>query len=149
METIQSLTEASPTAAAPRRFHKTAAVTTNSSRSRARCPRQGRGDSLEIENEGCRVDRHVEDGGGKREPCFLEAPERAQRTTHPGVEAALVGDGGGEFAEHERGGETPEERKKKERQQSEVITAAADDILEVIGTPGDHEIGRREERDEA
>ena len=67
-------------------------------------------DAAEIGDEDDGVDGHVEDAGGEREPGFLESPEAAECATDPAVVATLFGQRGGEFADHERGGEAPDER---------------------------------------
>ncbi len=64
----------------------------------------------QVENEDGRIERHVEDAGGEREPALLVAPEGTEPAAHPDVEAAFGGDGGGELADHERGGQAPDER---------------------------------------
>src|ERR1700723_3812338 len=55
------------------------------------------GHMAEIENEGDRVESHVKDAGGEREPGFLKSPEAAHGAAHPDVIAAFVGDGAGEL----------------------------------------------------
>jgi len=63
----------------------------------------------EILNGQRRVDGHIEDRGGERKPGFLKAPEPAERAADPDVEAAFLGHGRGEFADHEGGGQAPDE----------------------------------------
>ncbi len=64
---------------------------------------------LEIKNKERRVNRHVKDAGGKRQPRFLEAPEISQAAANPRVVAALLRQGTGKFADHESGRQAPED----------------------------------------
>ena len=58
-------------------------------------------EASDIIDEKSRVERHFEDAAREREPRFLIAPETAHAAAHPDVKAALFGDGGGEFADHQ------------------------------------------------
>ena len=64
----------------------------------------------QVEHEDGGIKRHVEDAGGEREPALLIAPEGREAAAHPHVKAALGGDGRGQLADHQRGGQTPEKR---------------------------------------
>src|SRR5713101_7481206 len=57
---------------------------------------------LQIKNKKSRVNRHIENTRGQREPCFLKAPEISQAAPDPRVVAALRRKRAGEFANHER-----------------------------------------------
>ena len=70
---------------------------------------QGGGDAGEVEDEGDGVDGHVKDAGREGEPCLLEAPEGAEGSADPDVVATFFGDGTGELADHEGGGERPDD----------------------------------------
>src|SRR5580700_12139451 len=50
------------------------------------------------------INRHIEDRGHQRQPCFLESPEIAHGPAHPGVITAFVRQRAREFADHERRG---------------------------------------------
>src|SRR3954454_13339467 len=71
--------------------------------------------SLEVENESCRIDGHVKDGGREREPRLLKAPEWPKRPANPCVESAFGRYSGREFAEHESGWKAPEEWKEEDQ----------------------------------
>ena len=66
----------------------------------------------------------------------------------PDVEAAFVGDGGGEFADHQRGGEAPEDGDDGEQKERAAEAGHADDVLEAVGAAGDHEVDGGDERKE-
>ncbi len=66
----------------------------------------------------------------------------------PDVEAAFVGDGGGEFADHERGGQAPEDGDDGEEKERAAEAGHADDVFEAIGAARDHEIDGRDKRKE-
>ena len=100
----------------------------------------------EIEDEGGGVDGHVEDAGGEGEPGFLKSPEASHGAADPDVEAAFFGDGAGEFADHEGGGEAPEEGDEGEEEERAAVAGDADDVFKAVGAAGDHEVGRRDER---
>src|SRR6185437_9062693 len=80
------------------------------------------------------------------EPGFLESPEWPHGAADPGVEAAFFGHGGGELAEHERGGKAPEEGQDEEEQKRGAVASEADDVLDVVGASRDHEVGGGEQR---
>ena len=96
-------------AGAPRRFHAQQRTTTASDQSvGARAGGERGAEFAEVEHEDGGIERHVEDAGGEREPALLIAPEGPERAAHPDIKAAFGGDGGGEFADHQRGGQAPE-----------------------------------------
>ena len=105
-------------------------------------------DGHQVERDGGGVDGHVEDAGGEREPGDLKAPEAAEGAVGPDVEAAFVGDGGGEFADHEGGGEAPEDGDDGEEKERAAEAGHADDVFEAVGAAGDHEVDGRDERKE-
>ena len=116
----------------------------------AECPaiaggEAGRG-AAEVGDEDDRVDGHVEDAGGEREPRLLEAPEAAESAAYPAVVAALFRERGGQFADHECGGQAPDERDDEQQEQGAAVAGVADDVLQAVGAPGDHEVGRSDER---
>ena len=106
-------------------------------------------DVAEVEDEDGGVDGHVKDTGGEGEPGFLESPERPKGAMDPDVEAAFGGDGTGEFADHERGGETPEEGDDGEHEESAQVAGLADDVFEAVRAAGDHEVGGPDEREQS
>ena len=106
-------------------------------------------EAAKVEDEDGRIDGHVEDAGGDRQPTFLKAPEAAEGAANPDVEAAFGWDGAGQFADHERSGEAPDEGNDGEKDKRASVTCFADDVFEAIGAAGDHEVGGGEERDEA
>ena len=65
----------------------------------------------DVVDEKIRVQRHLENAAREREPRFLIAPEASHAAAHPDVEAALFGNGGGEFADHHGGRDAPEQRR--------------------------------------
>jgi len=69
--------------------------------------RQSRHEALEITDEQHRIQRHLEQAAGKREPGFLETPEVAHAAAHPDVEAAVFRQGRGQLADHPRGRNAP------------------------------------------
>ena len=103
----------------------------------------------QVEDEDGRVDGHVEDAGREREPALLVAPERAQRAPHPDVEAALGGNGAGQFADHERGGQAPQEGQHQQNEDGPGKAGAAENVLNAVGTARHHEVGGGDERQKA
>ena len=93
-----------------------------------------------------RVERHVKDAGGEREPTFLVTPEGPEAATHPNIKAAFVGDGGGEFADHERGGQAPDERQNQQDHDGPAKARAAEDVLNAVGTARHHKEGGGDQR---
>ena len=104
-----------------------------------------RKEATEVEDEEGGVDGHVEDAGGEREPGFLVSPEGTHGAAHPDVEAAFFGQGAGEFADHERGGQAPEDRQREQNDEAFEI-AGVEDVFDAVGAAGDHEEGGRNER---
>jgi hypothetical protein len=111
--------------------------------------RPGGSDAGEVGDENGWVDSHVEDAGGERHPGLLEAPEATHGAANPDVVAALVGDGAGELADHERGGERPDKRDNRHHDKGTHVAGLADDVFEAVRSAGDHEVGRGHERQEA
>ena len=107
------------------------------------------GEAREIEDEDDRVDGHVEDAGGKREPRLLKSPEAAERAAHPAVVAAFFGQRGGEFADHQRGGQAPDEGNDEQQQQGAAVAGVAEDVLQAVRAAGDHEVSRPDKREAA
>ena len=105
-------------------------------------------DGHQVERDGGGVDGHVEDAGGEREPGDLEAPEAAEGAVGPDVEAAFVGDGGGELADHECGGQAPEDGDDGEEKERAAEAGHADDVFETVRAARDHEVDGRDERKE-
>ena len=103
-------------------------------------------DAREIEDEDDRVDGHVEDAGGEREPRLLKSPEAAEGAADPAVVATFLGQRGGEFANHQRGGQAPDERDDEQQEQGAAVAGVAEDVLQTIRAAGDHEVGRSDER---
>jgi len=103
---------------------------------------------LEIEDEERGINRHVENAGGEREPCFLKSPEITESAADPRVVAAFAGQRARQFADHESGGQTPQDREKKQNQNSVTVARAGDDLLGAIGAAGDHKEGSSDERPE-
>jgi hypothetical protein len=66
----------------------------------------------------------------------------------PDVEAAFVGDGGGEFADHEGGGKAPEDGDDGEEKERAAEAGHSDDVLKAVGAARDHEVDGRDERKE-
>ncbi len=95
-----------------------------------------------------RIDRHVEDAGGQREPRLLKAPEATERVRDPDVKAAFFRQCARELADHQRRGQTPKDGDDQEQQESAFVSSLADKIFQTIGTARDHEIGDGDERDE-
>jgi hypothetical protein len=115
---------------------------------RCRGGRRGGRDAGEIEDEDDGVDGHVEDAGGEREPCLLKAPEGAEGAADPDVVAAFRREGGGEFADHEGGGEAPDEGDAEEQEQGAAVARVAEDVFEAVRAAGDHEVGGADEREQ-
>ena len=105
-------------------------------------------DAGEIEDEDDRVDGHVEDAGGEREPCLLKSPEGAEGAAHPAVVAALLRQGGGELADHERGGQAPDQRDEEQEEEGAAVAGVAEDVFQAVGATGDHEVGGCDEREQ-
>ena len=103
----------------------------------------------EIENEDGRVDGHVEDAGREREPAFLISPERTEGAAHPDVEAAFGGNGAGQFADHERGGQGPKNRQDKQNDDGAGKSGSAEDVLNAVRPARHHEVGGGNERQQA
>ena len=102
---------------------------------------EGGAEFAEVEDEDGGVESHIEDAGREREPAFLVAPERPEAAAHPDVEAAFVGDGGGEFADHERGGQAPDERDDEQNNDGPAKARATEDVLHAVRAPRHHEKG--------
>ncbi len=92
----------------------------------------------QVKDENAGVERHVEDAGREREPTFLVSPERPEAAAYPNVEAAFGGDGGGEFADHERGGQAPDERQDQQDDDGPAKTRATEDVLHAVRAPRHH-----------
>ncbi len=110
---------------------------------------EGGGGVGEVEDEGGGVDGHVEDAGGEGEPGLLKSPEWAHGLADPVIEAALAGNGGCQLADHEGGGEAPKERDGAKQQKRATVAGHADDVFEAVRASGDHEVGGRDERQQA
>ena len=103
----------------------------------------------EVEDKDGWVDGHVEDAGGERKPAFLISPKRTKAAADPDIKAALGGDGAGEFADHQGGGEAPHDRQEKQDQDGSQEAGAAEDVLNAVGTAGHHEVGGGDQREKA
>ncbi len=57
----------------------------------------------DVIDEEIRIERHLEDAAREREPRLLISPEAAHAAAHPDVKAALLGNRGGELADHHGG----------------------------------------------
>ena len=95
------------------------------------------------------IERHVEDAGGEREPAFLVTPEGSQPAAHPDVEAAFRGDGRGEFADHQGGGQAPEQRQREQNEDGAAVSCAAQNVFNAVRPAGDHEVGGGDQGQEA
>jgi len=93
----------------------------------------------QVENEDRGVERHVKDAGREREPAFLVAPEGPEAASHPDIKSAFVRDGGGELADHERGGQAPHDGQNKQDHDRPAKTRAAENVLHAVRTTGHHE----------
>ncbi len=104
---------------------------------------RGRGERgaefAQVEHEDGRVERHVENAGREREPAFLVAPEWPEGAPHPDVKAAFIRNGGGEFADHERGGQAPDDGQNQQDDDSPAKARAAENVLHAVRTTGHHE----------
>src|SRR5450631_2439309 len=108
-----------------------------------------RRDAGEISDKNDWVDGHVEDAGSEREPSLLKSPEAAQGATDPAVVAPLFGKSGGQFTDHERGGQTPDEWNDEQQEKCAAVAGVADNVFEAVGTSGDHEIRRSNKREQS
>ena len=86
----------------------------------------------QVEDEDGGVERHVKDAGREREPAFLVAPERAESAANPDVEAAFGRNGGGELADHQRGGQAPNEGQDEQNDDGPAKARAAKDVLHAV-----------------
>ena len=93
----------------------------------------------QVENEDGRIERHIEDAGGEREPALLIAPEGPEGAADPDVESALGGDGRSQLSDHESGGQAPNQRQDKQDKDGPAEARAAEDVLNAVRTAGDHE----------
>ena len=105
-------------------------------------------DAGEVEDEDYGVDGHVEDAGCEREPGLLKSPEGAEGAAHPAVVASLLGQSGGELADHERGGQAPDQRDEEQQEEGASVAGVAQDVFQAVGAAGDHEVGGCDEREQ-
>src|ERR1019366_766524 len=92
------------------------------------------------------IDRHIENAADEGEPGFLKTPEGAEGAAYPDVKTSGLGQGRGQFADHERAGHGPEQRSDAENQDGPAVAVAADDLFQAEGPAGDHGVGGRNQR---
>src|ERR1051326_7087418 len=98
----KSPSEVIPTTRIPATFRTVHAAMTNRPARTPWFPSPNQGaDLLQIKKKECRIDRHVKNAGGEREPRFLEAPEISQAPSNPRVVAAFLRQSTGKFSDHE------------------------------------------------
>ena len=112
---------------------------------RPRCPATSAGAKRPtVGDEKIGVKRHFEDAAREGEPGFLITPERAHAAPHPDVKTTFFGERGGQFADHQCGGQTPQEWSDEKDQESRAITGFLHDVFEAVGATGDHEVRDRD-----
>ena len=103
-------------------------------------------DSAGVEHEHRRVQRHVEDARRQREPSLLESPEGSHRARDPHVEAAVLWDGRGEFADHEGGRDSPEDGYDQQHDHAAQVARVADELFQSERSAGNDEECRSNQR---
>src|SRR5579863_4372927 len=96
------------------------------------------------------IERHFENAAGQRKPGLLVSPEIAKPAAHPDVEAALLWDGAGKFADHHGGGNAPEQRGDEQNGDRASVARHFDDVFEAVRAARDHEVsgsGQRKNRE--
>ena len=102
----------------------------------------------EVVHEKSGVERHFKDAAGQGEPSFLKSPEISDAAPDPDVEAALFGNGAGEFADHQGGGQAPEKRSEDEDEECAGVAGHWTISSRPKGPPADHEISGGDQREE-
>src|SRR5437763_17033711 len=85
--------------------------------------------TIQIKDEQSGVDRHVEDRGHQREPCFLKSPEVAPGAAHPGVIPALERQSAGQFANHKSSRQAPENGSEPKDEYRADVSGAVHDVF--------------------
>ena len=93
---------------------------------------------FQVKHEQGRINGHIKDTGGQREPRFLKAPEVAQAAAHPCVIAALVRQRARKFADHESCRQAPKHRQKQQDQDSASVACAGNDRFSAVCSAGHH-----------
>src|SRR6185437_14807084 len=101
-----------------------------------------------IRYEEGRINRHVEDRGGQREPRLLKSPEVAHGLSHPRVVAAFARKRSREFTDHECRGQTPEQRREQQDDDRPAVAGAVNDVFSAVGPARNHKEGGGNQRPE-
>ncbi len=106
----------------------------------------GRGpETRQVGNEERRINPHVKEACGEREPRFLSAPKRPKRAADPGVVPALLGDRGGEFRGHHRDGHCPNYGNNSENREATPETNLRNQLFKTVRPARNHQVHRRGE----
>src|SRR2546427_5617900 len=94
--------------------------------------------TIQIKDEQSGVDRHIEDRGHQREPCFLKSPEVAHGAANPGVITALERQSARQLADHEGCRQAPENGSEQKDEDRAAVSGAVNDVFCAIGSARDH-----------